>query len=172
MLLTPPSTSLPASVASHPELEALARRAAERKMPQLPHAGDMVSSEAYTFLSLHPEAQLIDVRTTAEWAFVGTPDLAAIGKAPLQLSWRVFPSMQPNPNFVTALKAEGFTPSTPLLFLCRSGGRSLDAALAMAQAGFGQCYNIADGFEGEPDASGHRGVLSGWKAAQLPWRQA
>jgi len=80
--------------------------------------------------------------------------------------------MQVNSEFAPQVeKLEGIAKDTPLFFLCRSGGRSHDAAVEMAKHGYTQCYNIIDGFEGEPDATGHRGMTNGWKQANLPWEQ-
>jgi rhodanese-related sulfurtransferase len=119
----------------------------------------------------NPRAQMVDVRTDAEWAYVGFPDLAAVGKRLAPISWQVFPAMQVNPNFVDALREAGFTPEHHIFFLCRSGVRSLYAAEAAQQAGFPHAFNIADGFEGPPDSEGHRGTVAGWKVDGLPWRQ-
>ena len=116
-------------------------------------------------------AQLVDVRTDAEWTYVGVPDLAAAGKQPVLIPWQVFPSMQVNQAFLDALRRAGATPDMKLYFLCRSGARSTAAALAAIDAGFPHAYNIADGFEGPPDEEGHRGTVAGWKADGLPWRQ-
>jgi rhodanese-related sulfurtransferase len=81
-----------------------------------------------------------------------------------------------NPAFVAEVAAEvrqaGADENTPLLFLCRSGARSRAAALAMTRAGFGKSYNVAGGFEGDPDETQHRGRRNGWKAEGLPWRQS
>ena len=118
-----------------------------------------------------PNAQLVDVRTDAEWNFVGVPDLAAAGKQAVLLPWQVYPAMQRNPKFEAQLSEAGFTPEHRIYFLCRSGVRSLAAAEAARAAGFPNVYNIADGFEGPPDGAGHRGVTAGWKADALPWRQ-
>ena len=79
--------------------------------------------------------------------------------------------MQRNTDFEDQLGKAGFTPEHHIYFLCRSGVRSLAAADAAREAGFPNVYNVADGFEGPPDGAGHRGVISGWKAAGLPWRQ-
>ena len=122
-------------------------------------------------LKTDPNAQLVDVRTDAEWNFVGVPDLAAAGKQAVLLPWQLYPSMQRNTEFEQQLSAAGFTPEHHIYFLCRSGVRSLAAAEAARAAGFLNVYNIADGFEGPPDRAGRRGVTSGWKAAGLPWRQ-
>ena len=122
-------------------------------------------------LKTDPNAQLVDVRTDAEWNFVGVPDLAAAGKQAVLLPWQVYPSMQRNAEFETQLEKAGFTPEHHIYFLCRSGVRSLAAAEAARAAGFPNVYNIADGFEGPPNRAGHRGEAAGWKAAGLPWRQ-
>lgn len=122
-----------------------------------------------------PMAQLIDVRTAAEWAYVGSPDLKAAGREPIRLEWQVFPSMAVDPQFAAKLdailKARGVPADAPLYFLCRSGVRSKAAAIAMTAAGYRRCFNVAGGFEGPPDGDGHRGRISGWKAAGLPWAQ-
>jgi rhodanese-related sulfurtransferase len=112
-------------------------------------------------LKTDPNAQLVDVRTDAEWNFVGVPDLAAAGKQAVLL-----PS-----EFEAQLAKAGFTSEHHVYFLCRSGVRSLAAAQAAQAAGFPNVYNVADGFEGPPDGGGHRGKTSGWKAEGLPWRQ-
>jgi rhodanese-related sulfurtransferase len=117
------------------------------------------------------QAQLVDVRTDAEWNFVGVPDLGEAGKQPVLIPWQVYPSMQVNGGFIDQLRQAGLTPEDHIYFLCRSGVRSLAAANAAIAAGFPNAINIADGFEGPPDEAGHRGLTAGWKAAGLPWRQ-
>ena len=132
---------------------------------------NVAPAETWQALAENPRAHVVDVRTDAEWAFVGIPDLAPVGKRLAAISWQVFPTMQLNGTFVEQLHAAGFTAEDHLYFLCRSGVRSLHAAAAAIGAGFPYSYNIADGFEGPADAEGHRGTLAGWKAAGLPWRQ-
>jgi rhodanese-related sulfurtransferase len=122
-------------------------------------------------LKTDPNAQLVDVRTDAEWNFVGVPDLAAAGKQAVLLPWQLYPAMQRNGEFEEQLGKAGFTAEHHIYFLCRSGVRSLAAAEAARAAGFPNVYNVADGFEGPPDRAGHRGVSAGWKADGLPWRQ-
>jgi rhodanese-related sulfurtransferase len=140
------------------------------------YAGDVSVAEAWKLLEQDASAQLIDVRTTAEWAFVGQPDLAPVGREVLSVEWQSFPQMNINPGFVKTVEAEvrglGAKEDTPLLFLCRSGGRSRAAAIAMTQAGFTRAYNVAGGFEGDLDEGRHRGKRNGWKADGLPWRQS
>jgi rhodanese-related sulfurtransferase len=140
------------------------------------YAGDLDAAAAWALLEREPKAQLIDVRTVAEWNFVGLPDLAPLGRKVHCVEWQQFPSMAPNPNFVSqasaALDAAGAAQQTPVLFLCRSGARSRAAAIALTEAGFGQAFNIAGGFEGDLDGARHRGAVNGWKAAGLPWKQS
>ena len=137
--------------------------------------GEMTARAAYELLRGEPEAALVDVRTAAEWAFVGVPDLSDFGKDVIFAEWQSFPSSQVAPGFAAALAArlaaQGAPTSAALLFICRSGVRCLAAARAMSVLGFSQCINVAGGFEGPCDASRHRGGLDGWKALGLPWLQ-
>lgn len=122
------------------------------------------------------KAQLVDVRTQAEWNFVGLPDVGSLSRRVHCIQWQDFPSGAPNPDFVSrasdALTASGADKDTPVLFLCRSGARSRGAAMAMTRAGYRKAFNIGDGFEGNLDAERHRGTSSGWKAEGLPWKQS
>ena len=117
------------------------------------------------------DARLVDVRTPAEWTYVGLPDLGPTGKEPVLIPWQVPPTMQVNAEFVDQMRQAGLTPEHSVYFLCRSGVRSLAAAQAARAAGFTKVFNIADGFEGPPDSDGHRGTEAGWKADGLSWRQ-
>jgi rhodanese-related sulfurtransferase len=135
------------------------------------YAGDVSPSDAWQLLSENKDAVLVDVRTTAEWNYVGVPDLSQLGKQPVLLEWQVYPTMQVNADFVAALSKNGIGGERPVLFLCRSGVRSKAAAQAMTQAGATRCYNISDGFEGPMDKAGHRGAVAGWKQSGLPWQQ-
>jgi rhodanese-related sulfurtransferase len=137
-------------------------------MSDIPHA---TVEETWAALRSDPMAVLVDVRTEAEWTYVGLPDLSAAGKEVHRIAWQIFPAMAVNEGFVTALAEMGLTPDHRLYFLCRSGARSLAAARAAASAGFGVVFNIADGFEGPLDEAGHRRTRAGWIAAGLPWRQ-
>lgn len=132
---------------------------------------NVTSRQAWEAVREDPRAQVVDVRTDAEWAYVGLPDLAETGKKPVLIAWQSFPSMQVNARFAEELRRAGLTPDHRIYFLCRSGARSLAAAQAAIQAGFPHAYNVADGFEGPPDERGHRGTVAGWKADGLPWRQ-
>ncbi len=128
-------------------------------------------TQVWDALRSNPQAQMIDVRTDAEWSYVGLADLSEAGKQPLLLPWQIFPKMAVNEAFVDQMKQAGLTPEHHIYFLCRSGVRSLAAAHAAQAAGFPYAYNVADGFEGPPDAEAHRGNVAGWKADGLPWKQ-
>ena len=143
------------------------------------YAGDIEPTEAWRLMR-DEGALLVDVRTPPEWSFVGTPDVS--GEAaepallpPIFLPWADYPSMQLNPAFADQLEVEmnrrGLGADTAIVFLCRSGVRSLGAARAMAARGYSRAYNIEGGFEGDKDGEGHRGRTGGWKVAGLPWKQ-
>jgi rhodanese-related sulfurtransferase len=132
---------------------------------------NVAPKQVWEALRRDPQAQLVDVRTDAEWNFVGIPDLGAAGKQAVLIPWQVYPTMQVNGDFTDHLRKAGLTPEHHLYFICRSGGRSMAAAQAAQQAGFSASYNVADGFEGPPNGDGHRGTTAGWKADTLPWRQ-
>ena len=124
-------------------------------------------------LATRPRSQLIDVRTRAEWTYVGIPDLGSMGKRAILVEWQTFPDQTVDfvERLTGELKALGAQSEDDLFFICRSGGRSLAAAKAMAEAGYRACHNVAGGFEGPLNDDGQRGSVGGWKAAGLPWRQ-
>lgn len=128
-------------------------------------------SDTWEALQRNPRARMVDVRTDAEWNFVGVPDLTRSGKPLALVPWQIYPTMAQNADFVEDLRQAGLTPDHHIYFICRSGVRSLHAAIAARSAGFPHVYNVADGFEGPPDADGHRGQTAGWKAVGLPWHQ-
>src|SRR5438132_10407836 len=140
-------------------------------IPATGYSGDVVPATAWKILAERKDAILVDVRTRAEWNYVGLPDLASLDKTPALIEWQAFPSMQPNPEFVSALTGAIADKGATLLFICRSGARSAAAAKAMTAAGYSSCFNVADGFEGPLDGHAKRGSSAGWKAAGLPWRQ-
>jgi rhodanese-related sulfurtransferase len=137
----------------------------------LGYAGDVDPADAYAGLQADADAVLVDVRTTAEWTYVGVPDLTQIGKRVIPLEWQRFPDGTLNGSFVEQLRGAGVGEGAPIYFLCRSGARSAAAAKAATTAGLGPAYNVSDGFEGPLGHDGHR-TVTGWKAAGLPWRQA
>jgi rhodanese-related sulfurtransferase len=132
---------------------------------------DISPKETWDALRNDPQAALVDVRTDAEWNFVGLPDLASIAKQTVLIPWQIYPSMQVNGHFVEHLRKAGVTAESNVFYICRSGARSLAAGQAAQQAGFPHAFNVAHGFEGPVDHEGHRGTVAGWKADQLPWRQ-
>lgn len=134
------------------------------------YAGDVSPAQAWAALQENPEAVLVDCRTQAEWAFVGVPDVSSLGKTAVFAEWVGYPEGAQNSRFVEQLREAGIADDAPVYFLCRSGARSIGSAEAATAAGFGQAYNILDGFEGALDADGHRGS-EGWRAEGLPWRQ-
>ena len=128
------------------------------------YAGDLTPHEAWE--KLEQGAILVDVRTECEWAHIGIPDTKATENDPLFIQW-TFPGGIPNPDFITDLSQQApEDKSTELVFLCRSGQRSIAAAIAATQAGF-TSYNVLEGFEGEPDRYGER-TVNGWKNRGLP----
>ncbi|MCP3976893.1 MAG: rhodanese-like domain-containing protein [bacterium] len=133
------------------------------------YAGNVPPTEAFQLLSDDPATVLVDVRTPAEWSYVGLPDLTGLGKQVVTASWH--PHLTGD-ELKQALTVAGIDPDDRLLFLCRSGQRSQSAATLATQAGFGQAYNVSEGFEGHLDAKGQRGHTSGWKFDGLPWRQS
>lgn len=137
----------------------------------LGYAGEIAAADAWERLVSEPSAKVIDVRTQAEWSFVGVPDLSSLGKQVLLVSWQVFPTMNRNDAFAAQLEAQGVKKGDTLLLLCRSGVRSKAAAEYLTGLGYGGAWNITDGFEGPHDSTKHRGTVAGWKASNLPWAQ-
>ncbi|MDQ7989697.1 MAG: rhodanese-like domain-containing protein [Candidatus Dactylopiibacterium sp.] len=141
----------------------LARERAEKT--RLPYAGALTPQEASEVLRLAPGARLVDVRTRAELDWVGRIPGAA------EIEWNAWPGGVPNAHFLVDL-ARQIDPEALLMFICRSGARSHNAAMAATEAGFTACYNVLEGFEGDKDANGHRGRIGGWRHAGLPWFQS
>lgn len=139
------------------------------------HIEDVPVEEVWRHLQSDTSSVLIDVRTRAEWTFVGLPDLKQTGKQILTVEWQTSPENKVDAAFperlALVLDAAGARKDAELFFICRSGVRSRMAAEAMANAGYQRCRNVADGFEGPLDANRHRGRVAGWKAAGLPWVQ-
>src|SRR5262249_26497873 len=127
--------------------------------------------QAYDAIKRDVSAALIDCRTQAEWSFVGVADLRAAGRQPVLVEGQTYPAMAPKPDFVAEGARAGGKAGPPPLFIRPRGARPPAAAIAMTAAGYGPCYNVAGGFEGNRNAEGHRGTVEGWKAAGCPWRQ-
>jgi len=124
-------------------------------------------------LSDNPEAVLVDVRTDAEWRFVGVPDLSSLGREVVYIEWNTTDGTR-NENFAAELRDQiplaAGDEARPVVFLCRSGNRSIGAAEIATEVGITPAYNVLDGFEGHLNAQGHRGE-TGWRATGLPWKQ-
>lgn len=139
------------------------------------YAGDLDCQKCWQMLAAETSAQLVDVRTAAEWNFVGMPDVSALGREAILVEWQRYPDMSVNPAFVASVTAElekrGIARDAAVLFICRSGARSQSAAAAMSAAGYLRSYNVAGGFEGGRDDAGHRSSVEGWKFDGLPWLQ-
>lgn len=133
------------------------------------YAGDLTSLEAWELLERDENAVLVDVRTQAEWMFVGVPDTSSLGKRPVLAEWSSL-GAGPDPAGFVAAVTEQVDPGVPIVLLCRSGQRSEAAAHALTAAGYGPAYNVSDGFEGPVGPDGHRDV-AGWRVEGLPWRQ-
>ena len=142
----------------------LNRAQARASEADLPYAGAVTPSEAYALLQSAPGATLVDVRTRAEWDWVGRIPGA------VEIEWIGYPSGQPNAHFLAQLN-QSVDPEALVLFLCRSGVRSHHAAVLATANGLTNCYNVLEGFEGDKDANGHRNTIGGWRRAGLPWIQ-
>ena len=128
------------------------------------YSGDVSPKESYDALIADSNAVLIDVRTPAEWTYVGIPLMEKM----IQASW---PPPPENPDFAETIKQLGVPLDSTVYLICRSGIRSARAASELIAAGYKTCYNVAEGFEGDRDNNGHRGSIGGWKVARLPWAQ-
>lgn len=142
-----------------------------------PYAGDLTPREAWDLLASDPRAVLVDVRTEGEWATIGVPDTTDVaGGADADrtafVQW-TDAFGRPNPQFLEQLALAGLVAGEPrpVVFLCRSGVRSVAAATTATAAGLGPAYNVLTGFEGDVGPDGQRGH-QGWRAAGLPWRTA
>jgi rhodanese-related sulfurtransferase len=149
-------------MATHDILQKAAERA---RQLGLPYAGALTPAEAHELWRSAPGAKMVDVRTRAEWDYVGRIPGA------VEIELLSYPGNRPNAGFVNELQSK-VDPATPVLFICRSGGRSHNAAIIAAQAGYAAAYNVLEGFEGDRDAQGHRNTTGGWRAAGLPWTQS
>ena len=130
----------------------------------LTYAGELFPQEAYTLMQ-QAGARLIDVRTRAEFDYVGRIPSS------VEIEWQSYPGGQPNPHFMAQLKQQ-VDGEALVLFICRSGARSHAAAAAAAGAGYTQAYNVLEGFQGDKDEHGHRDSVAGWRFAGLPWVQS
>lgn len=127
--------------------------------------------EAHEFLEKTPEALLVDIRSSMEYLFVGHP----VGS--IHIPWIDEPNWEVNPSFVEQItslckeKNEQKPEDVPLVLLCRSGKRTLDAGDLLIAYGFSRVMHVDEGFEGDKDDNNHRGTLGGWRYHGLPWEQ-
>ena len=128
----------------------------------LPYSGALTPSEAYEVWQLAPSAKVVDVRTRAELNWVGRIPGA------IEIEWMSYPDNQTNTDFLAQLKRQ-VDPESLVMFICRSGVRSHQAASLASEAGY-NAYNVLEGFEGDKDAHGQRGKVGGWRHAGLPWK--
>jgi len=131
----------------------------------LPYNGALTPQEAYQVWRDAPGAKVVDVRSRAELDWVGRIPGA------VEIELLSYPGSRPNPGFLAALEQQ-VDKEVLVMFICRSGGRSHNAALLAMQAGYNECYNVLEGFEGDKDAHGHRNTKGGWRVADLPWAQS
>lgn len=144
--------------------DVLKTAAARGRQMGLPYGGALTPAEAHEVWRNAPGAKLVDVRTRAEWDYVGRIPGA------VEIEIVTYPGGRPNPGFMAELESK-VDKTAPVLFICRSGGRSHNAAMLAAQAGY-TAYNVLEGFEGDRDAGGHRNTVGGWRVAGLPWSQS
>lgn len=130
--------------------------------PAQGYAGDIAPDLAWQWVQ-SGQAVLVDVRTDAEREWVGFVPGA------LPLAWKQWPGMALNPDFDAGVK-QAAAQGQSLLMLCRSGVRSIAAASRATELG-ATAYNVLEGFEGDPNGDGHRGLLGGWRQRGLPWKQ-
>ena len=149
-----------------PSNEEILSKARERARANgLPYEGALLPAEAEQLRRDNPNAVIIDVRSRAEWDFVGRIPGA------VEIEWKSYPGMLPNPQFTEQLTSR-VKKDAIAMFVCRSGGRSHDTAAVATQAGYRSCFNVLEGFEGDRDSAGHRNSVGGWRAAGLPWVQS
>lgn len=128
----------------------------------LSYAGAVTPQEAYALISQDSSAVLVDVRSRAELELVGRVPVAT------HVEWALYPGMVANADFAAQLQAQ-VDKSRTVIFMCRTGGRSHNAALLAQQLGYGNAYNMIEGFEGQANALKQRTLIDGWKHAGLPW---
>ncbi len=134
------------------------KRAVEKK---LPYSGELTPQET-DFLLQQANAILVDVRSQAELDLVGRVPSAT------HIEWAFYPGMVANTDFGAQLQAK-VSPNQTVIFMCRTGARSHNAAVLAQQLGYSHAFNMLEGFEGEANAQKQRTLVNGWKQANLPW---
>ena len=137
------------------------------------HPHSLTPQQALQMIEDDPRAVLVDIRSSMEFLFVGHP------KGAVHIPWIDEPDWTVNPHFVTDIRKLllGGTVCTidegcaPVILICRSGKRSLEAGKALLEAGFIRVYHVDEGFEGELDENHQRSTVGGWRFHGLPWEQ-
>jgi rhodanese-related sulfurtransferase len=137
------------------------------------HAKALDPNAAYELFKKDPRAVIIDIRSTMEYLFVGHPS------GSIHVAWIDEPDWTINPHFVTDIRKVLLGGATshddiggaPVILICRSGKRSIDAGRALLESEFSEVFYVDEGFEGDLDESHHRGTLNGWRFHGLPWEQ-
>ena len=129
-------------------------------------------TEAWAWLQAHasdpPEQAplFVDVRMEIESLYVGRPP------GVVHVAWYDYPDLTPDPErFARLVEEEAGRKDRPVLLICRSGKRTLDAGKALEAAGFSDVAHVVHGFEGELDDRFHRSTVNGWRHDGLPWEQ-
>ena len=138
-------------------LNVAAARAAAKS---LPYAGELTPQEAFEVLQ-QEDYVLVDVRSKAELDLVGRISNA------IHIEWAFYPGMVANTEFAKQLQTQ-VDQATPIIFMCRTGGRSHNAAIVANGLGY-KAYNMLEGFEGDANTEKQRTLINGWKHAGLPW---
>ncbi len=137
------------------------------------HLKGLTPKQAHDLIQSDPQALLVDIRSTMEFLFVGHP----VGA--VHVPWIDEPDWTVNRNFVTEIRklllggaiCTADSHCAPVILICRSGKRSLEAGRALLQGGLQTVFHVTEGFEGELDEHHHRGTLGGWRFHGLPWEQ-
>ncbi|MBF0462767.1 MAG: rhodanese-like domain-containing protein [Magnetococcales bacterium] len=152
------------SACPHSEIQGTSPRPPEQAHgPAHPDLHQILPDEAFALLQ-NKEVVFIDIRSTTEHFYVGNP------KGAILVPWQDPPDAEVNPHFVEEVSYIA-QKGQPVLLICRSGQRSIDAGNALIEAGFQPVYHVLEGFEGDRDEDQHRNSINGWRVRGLPWTQ-
>ena len=134
---------------------------------------DISPKSAAQLLHDDPRAILVDIRSSMEYLFVGHP----VGA--VHLPWIDEPDWEINPHFVAEVRklmlggavCDVEDGCAPIVLICRSGKRSLEAGKVLLEAGLSNIFHIDEGFEGELNDDHQRSSVGGWRFHGLPWEQ-
>lgn len=115
---------------------------------------NVLSIEAYDMLRTIPNTYLIDVRTRAEYQFIGHPPMAYLfpycffnNRLVKNEEGITYQFNAINRSFIEEI-SKVFQGENNLIIICRDGARSIDAAAKLMENGFKHVYNVKNGFEG------------------------